>query len=142
MFEKLKTWWQLTNPYGRLELTAKYPQERDLIFHRKIGGYFHLSAYPADLFELLAVEINPKIADLDERVSRGAIIGAGAAKLNDRDVLKGAVMGDWLSKRDHPQRTKPYRLTLRLKNRRTEEELSFDFSLYEKDCRTVYRYFR
>lgn len=142
MFDKFKKWWQLANPYGRLELTAKEPEERDLIFHRKFGGRFHLSAYPDDSFEVANIEISPKIPDLDERVSRGAIVGAGAAKLNDRDVLKGAVMGDWLSKRHRPKVTKPYRFVLTLKNRRTGENLPFTFSLYEKDCRTVYRYFK
>lgn len=133
-------WFQRLNPFGRLTVTCHYPKEETLVFHRKGGRRFSLLSRPGQVFEVLVLDIQPSLPGLDRFISDGAIAGAAAAAFRGRDMLKGAVLGQWLEQRRQPP-GRSHNFYLVLADVASGEELEFGLSLLPEDCKTVYQYF-
>lgn len=120
------SWLSKLNPFGRLTVTCHYPKEETLVFHRKGGRRFSLLNRPGQVFEVLALDIQPSLPGLGRFISDGAIAGA--------------VIGHWLEQRRQPP-GRSHELYLVLADVASGEELEFGLSLLPEDCKTVYQYF-
>lgn len=134
------SWLSKLNPFGRLTVTCHYPTEETLVFHRKGGRRFSLLNRPGQVFEVLALDMQPALPGLDRFISDGAIAGAAAAAFRGRDILKGAVIGHWLERKRQPV-GRSHDLCLILGEVTSGEELTIGLSLLPEDCKTVYQYF-
>ncbi|MBM7641995.1 hypothetical protein [Streptococcus loxodontisalivarius] len=78
-------------------------------------------------------------AEEKHRISDGALAGAFASALMDRDILTGAIIGDWWEKQND---TKARKVRIILKDRQTKEERQIDLLLTYNKYQKVRRFFQ
>lgn len=123
-------------------LTLNFPAPTGKVILRRSGkNQFELDTKPGQVFTLGTLHIHPVLPE-KRRASNGAIAGAFAASLRGRNILRGAIKGDWLEKKRYGKPSPGrHQVQIELVASDSGESLAYDIALTQDDARRVEKFF-
>lgn len=123
-------------PPRKLTLSLKYPEEKMLTLTRNRRGEIELNDSPDQLFTLKQIIL--RLSEYDKQaISNGAVAGAFVAAARGKDVLRGAIIGDWWEKQKD---TKSRRVEIQFENMTSKEIRVVSLKLNRKQYAVVKKF--
>lgn len=117
--------------------------DKPITIFKKKGDYFYLKENPKDVLKVTKLVFSPPLPYVGPGVSKGAVAGAGAYATLGKDLLKGAIIGDWLEKRreGNASSARVHQMSLILESETGRQEV-IEMKVKQDSAITIYRFFK